>query len=171
MRGGRRLCKAAAGLALLLLLASIPLPGVDAASGAVDLVLGGQGSVAWSAGSMMPGDTGTTTIEIRNAGSMTANLMIWISNVQETDLRGDGAALSKYLRFHLSANGLHTSLSLPSLLGDLPDHPTDENQLLIGPLSAGESVTAIWSWEFVDTGAPRTMPRATGSASTSITCW
>ncbi|OPX61817.1 MAG: hypothetical protein A4E29_00696 [Methanomassiliicoccales archaeon PtaB.Bin134] len=155
MRGGRRLCKAAAGLALLLLLASLPLPGADAASGAVDLVLGGQGSVAWSAGSMMPGDTGTTTIEIRNAGSMTANLMIWISNVQETDLRGDGAALSKYLRFHLSANGLHTSLSLPSLLGDLPDHPTDENQLLIGPLSAGESVTAIWSWEFVDTGAPQ----------------
>src|SRR5690606_3004168 len=31
----------------------------------------------------------------------------------------------------------------------------DENQLLIGPLSAGESVTAIWSWEFVDTGTPQ----------------
>ncbi len=136
-------------------LVSFPLPGADAASGAVDLVLGGQGSVAWSAGSMMPGDTGTTTIEIRNAGSITANLMIWISNVQETDLRGDGAALSKYLQFHLSANGLHTSLSLPSPLKDLPDHPADENQLLIGPLSAGESVTAIWSWEFVDTGTPQ----------------
>lgn len=155
MRRGRPLGTAAACIALLLLSVSLPLPGADAASGAVDLVLGGQGSVAWSAGSMMPGDTGTTTIEIRNAGSMTANLMIWISNVQETDLRGDGAALSKYLRFHLSANGLHTSLSLPSTLGDLPDHPTDENQLLIGPLSAGESVTAIWSWEFVDTGTPQ----------------
>ena len=104
---------------------------------------------------MIPGDTGTTTIELRNAGSITANLMIWISNVEETDHKGDGAALSKYLRFYLSANGLQTSLSFPSSLGDLPDHPTDESQLLIGPLPAGESVTAIWSWEFVDTGIPQ----------------
>ncbi len=137
---------------ILLLLVSLPPPAAEAAETTVDLTLGGQGSMAWTAGRMLPGDVGSTTIELRNAGTVDANLMIWISNEEATDHGGDGAALAKYLRFSLSANGLRTSLALPAALDDLPDHPQGQGQLLIGPLAVGEAVTAIWSWEFLETG-------------------
>lgn len=136
-------------------MSSVPLPCAQAADGTVDLVMGGQGTVAWAISSALPGDSGTMSLELRNAGTVPADLMIWISNKVETDLRGDGAALSDYLRFQVAAPGLRTTLAQPSSIEDFPDHPTGDNQLLIGPLAAGEMVTVDWYWEFEETGFPQ----------------
>lgn len=140
---------------LLLLMSSVPLPCAQAADGTVDLVMGGQGSMAWAISSALPGDSGTMTMELRNAGSVSASLMIWISNIVETDLRGDGAALSDYLRFQIAAPGLRTTMAFPSSIEGFPNHPTDNDQLLISPLMGGETVSVEWHWEFEETGEPQ----------------
>jgi hypothetical protein len=141
-------------LIILMLAIAIPSP-VQATDAPTDLVLGGQGSVAWTMGAIQPGDNGTKDVEIRNAGPSAAYLKLWISDVVETDYGGDGAALSKYLRLALTADGLQTSLNFPTTIDRLPRYPSGGNQLTVGPLAAGSSVVTHWNWAFLDNGNPQ----------------
>ncbi len=106
-------------------------------------------------GAIQPGGKGVKDVEIRNAGPAAAYLKLWISDVVETDHAGDGAALSKYLRLALAADGLQTSLIFPTKIDLLPRYPSGGNQLTIGPLASGSSVVTHWNWEFLDNGNPQ----------------
>lgn len=131
---------------------SIPTLSVQGADAPIDLVMGGQGSLPWSIGSIKPGDRGSETVTVTNAGTATAYLRIWVSGIVLTDHGGDGAALSKYLLFSLVADGLTTTMDLPATIDRFPQSPSDQGQLVIGPLAGGTSATLRWTWEFVEAG-------------------
>ncbi len=138
-----------------MLVSALPSPVRGADDGPEDLVLGGQGSVAWTMGAIQPGDSGTKEVEIRNAGPTTAYLTLWLSDIVETDHGEDGAALSKYLRLTLAAEDLQTTLIFPTTIYEFPSYPSGGKQLTVGPLPSGSSVVTHWNWEFVDNGNPQ----------------
>jgi hypothetical protein len=143
-------------LALIIGLALIgfsPIPAHAAAP--VDLVLGGEGATSWNIENIKPGDSGTKTVELHNAGSEYGSVTIWISDIDEVDHSGDGAALDNYLLFNLSCGRLSSSITLPVTIHELPQSASDPNYLKINTLYAGETVTIVWEWEFPETGEPQ----------------
>lgn len=138
-----------------LILMTLSAPTVQAAEPPIDLVMGEQGSLPWSIGNIRPGDRGSETVVLSNMGSVTAYLRVWVSGIQPIDGGGDGAALAKYMRFALAADGLTTTMRLPAAIDEFPASPTDRGQLVIGPIASGGSATLHWNWEFVETGAPQ----------------
>ena len=84
----------------LVLVGSLPTP--VQAQQPIDLQLGGEGATSWNIDNIKPGDSGTKTVELHNAGSQNGLVTIWISDINETDYAGDGTALDDYLRFNLS---------------------------------------------------------------------
>ena len=121
----------------------------------VDLVLGGSGATSWNIAKIKPGDSGTKTVELHNAGSSNGAVTIWISNINETDYAGDGAALDDYLLFNPSCSRLSTNITLPARIRELPQDVSAASYIKINPLYAGESVTLIWQWQFRETGQPQ----------------
>jgi len=121
----------------------------------VDLVLGGPGTTSWNISNIKPGDSGTKLVELHNAGSSNGSVTIWISDINETDYAGDGAALDDYLLFNPSCGRLNTNLILPARIRGLPPDVSAANYIKISLLYAGESVTLIWQWQFQETGQPQ----------------
>ncbi len=121
----------------------------------VDLELGGEGATSWNIENIKPGDSGTKTVELHNAGIRHGAVTIWISDIEEVDYGGDGAALDDYLLFNLSGERLSTSITLPATIRELPQSATDTNHIKISRLYAGETVTLVWEWEFPETGGPQ----------------
>jgi hypothetical protein len=143
-------------LALILGLAlfgSSPIPAQAAAP--IDLVLGGEGATSWSIENIKPGDNGTKTVELHNAGTRYGPVTIWISDIDEVDHGGDGAALDDYLLFNLSCVRLSSNIALPVTIHELPQSASDPHYLRINTLYAGETVTIVWEWEFLETGEPQ----------------
>ena len=139
--------KTRAALALILglaLIGSLPMPAQAQAT--VDLELGGEGATSWNIGSIQPGDSGTKTVELHNAGSGPGSVTIWISDIEEVDGRGDGAALDDYVLLNLSYERLSTTITLPAAVHELPQSAIDPNYLKIDTLSAGDTVTLVWEW-------------------------
>ena len=102
-------------LALILglaLIGSLPMPAQ--AQTPIDLELGGEGATSWDIGNIKPGDSGTKTVELHNAGSRHGVVTIWISDIEEADGGGDGAVLDDSLLFNLSCQRLSTTLTLPA---------------------------------------------------------
>lgn len=143
-------------LALILglaLIGSLPIPAQ--AQAPIDLELGGEGATSWSIDNIKPGDSGTKTVELHNAGSENGPVTIWISDIEEVDYAGDGAALDDYLLFNLSCERLSSNITLPATIHELPQSASDPNYIKINPLYAGETVTLVWEWEFPETGEPQ----------------
>jgi hypothetical protein len=145
-----------AGAVLLMIMVLLgSLPGIQASTSPVELVMGGEGSRSWQAGPLEPGDRGTEEVEVRNIGTSVGYLRIWVSGIEGIDGGTDGAALAKYLRFGLSADGLTTVLDLPTTIDRFPTFPTQAQAVVVGPLGAGDRAVIQWSWEFAETGAPQ----------------
>jgi hypothetical protein len=125
------------------------------ANESVDLEISGEGATSWDIGNVKPGDSGTKTVELHNAGSGKGSVTIWISSIEEVDSGGDGATLDDYLRFNLSCARLGTNITLPATIYELPQAAADANYIRVGPLYSGETVTLIWEWEFLETGQPQ----------------
>jgi len=139
------------GLALV-----IPLsPMVQADEPPVDLELGGEAATSWSIVNIKPGDSGTRAVELHNAGNKEGSVTIWISDIEEVDYGGDGAALDDYLLFNLSCNGLRYNLTLPATIHQLPQSVPDSNYIKLTKLYADETLTIVWEWEFAETGEPQ----------------
>ncbi len=134
----------------LALIGSWPMPAQ--AQTPVDLELGGEGATSWDISNIKPGDSGTKTVELHNAGSEPGAVTIWISDIEEADGGGDGAVLDDYLLFNLSCQHLSTNLTLPATIHQLPQSASAPNYLKITTLSAGETLTLVWEWEFPETG-------------------
>ena len=47
----------------------------------LQLVLGGEGSTAWSITNIKPGDSGIKTVTLQNAGTVDGMVTIWISDL------------------------------------------------------------------------------------------
>jgi len=143
-------------LALILglaLIGSSPIPAQ--AQTPIDLVLYGEGATSWNIENIKPGDSGTKTVELYNAGSRYGSVTIWISSIDEVDHGGDGAALDDYLLFNLSCERLSSNITLPATIHELPQGASDPNYLRINTLYAGTTVTLVWEWEFPETGEPQ----------------
>lgn len=143
-------------LALILglaLIGSSPIPAQ--AQAPIDLVLGGEGATSWNIENIKPGDSGTKVVELHNAGSRNGSVTIWISDIEEVDYGGDGAALDDYLLFNLSCVRLSSNITLPATIHELPQSASDPNHIKINTLYAGETVTLDWEWEFPETGEPQ----------------
>jgi hypothetical protein len=148
------------GLALLTFLV-IP---VQAQSSAIDLVLSGEEATSWNISDIGPGDSGTKTVRLHNAGRSSGSVTIWISDVvsseginpeSETGDTTEPGELSDHLRFALSCNRLDTNITLPAALQELPQSAADSHYVKIEHLYAGETLTLIWQWEFLETGEPQ----------------
>jgi hypothetical protein len=128
----------------------------------VDLVLGGSGATSWNISHIKPGDSGTKLVELHNAGSSNGSVTIWISDINETDYAGDGAALDDYLLFNASCSRLNTSLILPTGIRGLPQDVSAPNYIRINPLYAGETIVLTWQWQFRETGQPQNNAQGDG---------
>jgi len=148
----RLLLVAAVGLALVGFLPAT----VQAETDPVDLQLGGEGATPWVIGNIKPGDSGTKTVELHNAGSKSGFVTIWVSDIingeganpeSETGDTKEPGELNKYLRLNLSADGLSTNLKLPTTFNNLPKSNSAANCIEVIPLKAGSTVSLVWKWE------------------------
>jgi len=149
-------CGVRLALALILGLAvvgSLPIP--VQAQAPVDLELGAEGAISWTISNIKPGDTGSMTVELHNAGSRNGFVTIWITDIEEVDYGGDGALLDDCLLFNLSCDRLRSNIALPATIHELPQNTPDANYIRINPLYAEETVTLVWEWEFPETGEPQ----------------
>jgi hypothetical protein len=148
------------GLALLSFLV-IP---AQAQSPVIDLKLTGEEAISWNISDIKPGDSSTKTVRLHNAGSRGGFVTIWISDVvssesknpeSETGNTTEPGELVDYLVFALSCSRLDTNITLPAALHELPQSAFDSKYVKIEHLYAGEILTLIWQWEFVETGSPQ----------------
>jgi len=140
-------CEFILALALIIglaLLGSLPIP-AQAQGSIIDLEIGGEGATSWNIGKIEPGDTGTKTVELHNAGSRNGFVTIWISDIEEVDHGGDGAVLDDYLLLDLSCDRLTSKIDLPTTIHNFPKAASDRS-LLVTPLNVGETVTLEWKW-------------------------
>lgn len=159
----RHLAGAALLLSMMLFLSALPsTPAKVADVPSVRLSLGGQGSVPWSMEAIKPGDHGTEVTVLQNTGSKDGTVLLWISNIKETDAAGDGAFLGQYMRFSIDAEGLCTEARFPCTIYELPEYPSSSSKIIIRSLPAGSSVTIHWTWEFLETGAPQNEAQGDG---------
>jgi len=143
----------------LTLISYLPAP-AQADDNPVDLELGGKGAVSWDITNIMPGDSGTKPVALRNVGDVDGFVTIWVSDVVSTEgdnpesETGDTAEpgeLDRYLLFSISCDRLRSRISLPSTIDNLPQSAS--NQLRVTPLNVGETVSLDWQWELpVETG-------------------
>jgi len=122
----------------LVLLSSLPAT-VEGDGNPVDLKLGGEGATSWNIGNVSPGDSGTKTVSLHNAGPQNGFVAIWISNLvssegdnpeSETGNTAEPGELHNYLLFNISCSRLHTNISLPTTTDKLPHSASDPD--LIG---------------------------------------
>ncbi|MFC1987564.1 hypothetical protein ACFLVH_03355 [Chloroflexota bacterium] len=138
----------------LALVSSLPIPAY--AADPVDLQLGGEGATSWSIGNIKPGDSGTKTVTLHNAGSKSGSVTIWIGDIvnseganpaSETGNTSEPGELGNYLVLNLSGNGLSTNLILPAKIDNLPQSASAPNYIRISPLNAGDTISLDWQWE------------------------
>jgi len=139
----------------LALLGFSPFP-VKADTNPVDLELGGEGATPWSIADIQPADNGVKTVELRNIGSEDGFVTIWIDDIisseganpeSETGDTTEPGEFAEHLLLNLTADGLNTSLSLPTLVNDLPQSASSREYIEIVPLKAGDNINLQWEWE------------------------
>jgi len=138
----------------LVLAGSFSTP-VKAADNPVDLVLGGEGATSWNIADVKPGDSGTKTVELRNAGSKDGFVTIWVSDIvssegvnpeSETGDTTEPGEFTDYLQLNLIADALSANLNLPATISDLPQSATASNCIEIIPLKSEATTDIIWEW-------------------------
>lgn len=147
------------GLAIaLILLVSLagPLPSAQAKDNPVNLELGGEGATSWNITNIIPGDSGTKTLTLHNAGSVDGFVSLWVSNIissegtnpeSETGDTGEPGELDQYLLLNMSCSGLDSNISLPTTIDNLPQSAYDPDYIKISPLDVGDTITLDWQWE------------------------
>jgi hypothetical protein len=131
------------------------IPGRVYGQAALELELGGSGSTPWSLGNIKPGDSGTETVELHNAGTESGDVIIWVDDILGSDPGGDGVALDEYLLFDIYCARATANITFPARITDFPRSADDLRYLSIDGLGAGETVTLVWGWVFQETGLPQ----------------
>jgi hypothetical protein len=135
---------------------------VKAAPDPIDLELDTAGYTPFAIGNIMPGDSGSKTVELRNAGTEDGLVYIWLSDIIDSeglnpdsetgDPSGNGE-LGEYLLLDIATTGLSTNLGLPATVDDFPTSATDLKFIKVISLKAGETKILDWYWSLPsDTG-------------------
>jgi len=147
------------GLAIaLILLVSLagPLPSAQAQDNPVNLELGGEGATSWNIVNIIPGDSGTKTLTLHNAGGVDGFVTIWVSDIisseginpeSETGNTGEPGELDQYLLLNISCADLDSNISLPATIDNLPHSASDPHYIKISPLNVGDTITLDWQWQ------------------------
>lgn len=109
-----------------------------------------------------PGDLGTKTVVLRNAGSMDGQIAIWITAIAETDWSNDGAHLDDYLKFEVRAEGLTSSLEMPCGIRQFPSSAFSDSYLWVLNVRAGAKAEIMWYWEFEENYQPQNEAQGDG---------
>jgi len=123
----------------------------------IDLELDVEGATSWDITGIKPGDTGTETVTLHNAGDVDGFVTIWVSDVvssegdnpeSETGDTGEPGELDDHLLFNISCSRLSTNIGLPTTIDNLPQttYPSP-GYLWVTPLNVGDTVTLDWQWE------------------------
>ncbi|MDP2919859.1 MAG: hypothetical protein Q8O43_06555 [Dehalococcoidia bacterium] len=140
-----------AGMSLLILLPE----GTQSSIPTVDLNVLGYGSVPWEIKGIKPGDSGTRGITLRNAGSQTGKVTIWLSNVEnregdnpeaETGNKNEPGELGRYLTLKLGGDGIRPGISMPVPVNDFPKNSNAYGVITIDELKSGGEVDLFWEW-------------------------
>jgi len=139
----------------LALLSSFPAT-AQAYGDPVDLELDGEGATSWDIGNIKPGDSGTKTVTLHNAGYKDGVVTIWISDVvnteganpePETGNTTEPGELGNYLMFNLSCSRLRTNLSLPATIDNFPHSASGSSYIKVRRLNARKTIDVDWQWE------------------------
>jgi len=72
---------------IFILLIFLPVPVF--AQGPVDLTFGETGRFPWSVSGIIPGDHGSTFIDLHNNGTENGIVYIWVDNISMSDMHGN----------------------------------------------------------------------------------
>ncbi len=122
----------------------------------IDLVLSGEGATSWQASNIKPGESGTSTTTLHNAGYRDGTVNIWISDVvnteganpeSETGNTAEPGDLGTNLLFNISSSRLTTNIGLPAKIDNMPQSVSGSNYLKIDQLNSGETLVVEWQWK------------------------
>ncbi|MBM2825617.1 MAG: hypothetical protein HW402_1281 [Dehalococcoidales bacterium] len=133
------------GIIALVLAGYSPIK-VQADTNPVDLKLGGEGTTGWNITSIKPGDSGTKTVDLLNAGRLDGFVTIWVSNLVSIGTTGS-SKITDYLLLSVSGQGLGSNLSFPVTMTTFPQSSSGSDYVRVNPLGAGETTTLVWKWE------------------------
>jgi hypothetical protein len=141
------------GFFLILLLLPVPV----FAQGSVDLTFGETGMFPWKVTGIMPGDHGSTFIDLHHNGTEPGLVYLWVDNISSSDRNGNpGGGLTNYLYFDVSNSNLFSTVILPAHIQSFPSAPLlPDHFIIINPLNAGDTARLNWTWEFKETGLPQ----------------
>jgi hypothetical protein len=142
-------------LAYIIILLLLPVPAL--AQSPVDLTIGETGVFPWKVAGIMPGDHGSTFIDLHNNGTERGLVYLWVDNISSSDRNGNpGGGLANYLYFDISNADLNSTVILPAQIQSFPQAPfLPDHFIIINPLNAGDTARLNWTWEFKETGLPQ----------------
>jgi len=140
---------------LFILLFLLPVPVL--AQGPVDLTFGETGIFPWEVTGIIPGDHGSTFIDLHNNGTENGIVYIWVNNISTSDRNGNpGGGIANYMYFNISHHHLNSTVILPARINSFPTAPLLPGQfIIIDSFNAGDSIRLNWTWEFKETGQPQ----------------
>jgi len=127
------------------------------AQGPIDLTFEETGVFPWNITGMLPGDHGSTFIDLHNNGTEKGIVYIWVDNISMTDRYGNpGGGLANYMYFNVSHNDLTSKVILPARITSFPKAPLlPDYFIIIDSFNAGDTIRLNWTWEFEETGQPQ----------------
>lgn len=140
---------------IFILLFLLPVPVF--AQGPVDLTFEETGVFPWSIAGILPGDHGSTFIDLHNNGTESGIVYIWVDNISTTDKYGNpGGGIINYMNFNVSHYNLISTVILPARINSFPSAPLMQDQyIIIDSFKAGDTIRLNWTWEFEETGQPQ----------------
>jgi hypothetical protein len=140
---------------IFILLFLLPVPVF--AQGPVDLTFEETGVFPWSITGILPGDHGSTFIDLHNNGTENGIVYIWVDNLSTTDRYGNqGGRLANYMYFNVSHHDLTSKVILPARITSFPKAPLlPDYFIIIDSFNAGDTIRLNWTWEFEETGQPQ----------------
>jgi hypothetical protein len=140
---------------IFILLIFLPVPVF--AQGPVDLAFGKTGVFPWSITGVLPGDQGSSFIDLHNNGTENGIVYIWVDNISNSDRYGNsGGGLANYMYFNVSHRKLNSTIILPARINSFPKAPLlPDDFIIIESFNAGDTIRLNWTWEFEETGQPQ----------------
>jgi hypothetical protein len=140
---------------IFILLFLLPVPVF--AQGPVDLTFEETGVFPWRITGILPGDHGSTFIDLHNNGTESGIVYIWVDNISTTDRYGNpGGGLANYMYFNVSHHDLTSKIILPARINSFPEAPLlQDHFIIIDSFNAGDTIRLNWTWEFEETGQPQ----------------
>jgi hypothetical protein len=140
---------------IFIFLLLLPLPVF--ALGPVDLTFGETGEFPLSITGILPGDQGSSFIDLHNNGTENGIVYIWVDNISNSDRYGNpGGGLANYMYFNVSHRNLNSTIILPARINSFPKAPLlPDDFIIIESFNAGDTIRLNWTWEFEETGQPQ----------------